>query len=58
MMEIPVVVELLYHYWVAPAAPNMWPEHLQNNPVLGHGLYSFYRGLCLGIQLMIACKES
>lgn len=55
--NIPVVVEQLYHYFVAEPEPSFWPEHVRGDPIRGHGLWAFYQGLCLGIQLTDACLE-
>lgn len=54
--DIPEVVELLYHAWVGSPDPERWPEYVREDPVLGQGLYSFYQGLRLGIQLFAACQ--
>lgn len=55
--KIPVIVETLYKYFVTQPDPSFWPDYLQKEPVQGHGLWSFYQGLCLGIQLTDACLE-
>ncbi len=55
--QIPFIVEDLYQYLVVPPDPRFWPEYLQNDPVKAHGLYSFYQGLRVGIQLADACLE-
>ncbi|MCI8869339.1 MAG: hypothetical protein HFF39_02155 [Lawsonibacter sp.] len=55
--SIPVVVETLYLGLVPPPDPEQWPEYLQNDPVRGHGLWSFYQGLCLGLRLARACWD-
>ena len=55
---IPIVVEELYRGFVTPPNPAFWPEHLQKTPVQGHGLWSFYQGLRLGLQLADACLET
>ena len=55
--EIPVIVETLYRYFVTQPDPAFRPEYLQEKPIQGHGLWSFYQGLCLGIQLTDACLE-
>ena len=55
--EIPMVVELLYGYFVTAPNPDFWPEYLRKDPVRGHGLWSFYQGVQLGVQLADACLE-
>lgn len=55
--EIPMVVEELYHYFVAQPNPDFWPDRLQKEPIQGHGLWSFYQGLRLGVQLADASLE-
>lgn len=52
---IPTIVEELYCYFVTQPEPSFWPEHLKSDPVKGHGLWAFYQGLCLGMQLSAAC---
>lgn len=44
-------IEMLYHNWVGNPNPLLWPEYLREDMVKGQGIYSFYRGLCLGLQL-------
>lgn len=51
MYEIPEVVEQLYYNWVSIPDPEKWPEYLGKNAALGQKLYSFYQGLCLGMDL-------
>ena len=53
---IPEVVELLYHAWVPAPAPHQWPEELERDPVRGSGLFCFYQGLSLALQLREACR--
>lgn len=55
--EIPSVVKELYSQWVPEPNPKFWPEYLQDDPIKGHGLYSFYQGLRLGIEIADACLE-
>lgn len=55
--EIPLVIELLYSAMVTGPDPRLWPEHLKDNPVRAHGLWSFYSGLRMGLQLGSACLE-
>ncbi len=54
---IPMSVEQLYHYVVTEPDPAFWPDHLKKLPIKGHGLWSFYQGLQLGMQLTDACLE-
>lgn len=55
--NIPLIIEVLYRYFVTEPEPSFWPEHVRDDPVRGHGLWAFYQGLCLGIQLTNACLE-
>ena len=55
--EIPAIVEALYRYFVTEPNPKFWPDQLQSDPVKGHGLWSFYQGLRLGVQLTDATLE-
>ncbi len=55
--EIPMVVDILYCYFVTQPDPAFWPDHFKNDPVQGHGLWAFYQGLCLGVQLADATLE-
>lgn len=55
--EIPTIVEELYLYFVAQPDPRFWPDYLKDNPVRGHGLWAFYQGLRLGVQLADASLE-
>lgn len=55
--EIPVVVEQLYRCFVTEPDPEFWPDYLKKDPVRGHGLWSFYQGLRLGVQLTDATLE-
>ena len=54
---IPVIVEELYRYFVTEPNPSFWPECIRNDPVKGHGLWAFYQGLQLGMQMADACLE-
>ena len=56
MNDIPEVVEQLYYDWVTIPAPEDWAEYIGKNPVLAQGLYSFYQGHTLGINLSNACR--
>lgn len=53
--EIPNIVELLYYAMVTGPDKRLWPEHLRDDPVKAHGLWSFYSGLRMGLQLGAAC---
>lgn len=55
--QIPYIVEELYNHFVMSPDPRLWPDRLSDKPVLGHGLYAFYQGLRLGVQLTDACLE-
>ena len=55
--EIPIIVEALYRYFVTSPDPRFWPDYLKKEPVQGHGLWSFFQGLKLGMQLSAACLE-
>ena len=55
--QIPMIVETLYRYFVTQPDSSFWPDYLKKEPVQGYGLWSFYQGLCLGIQLTDACLE-
>ena len=56
--EIPNIVGELYQSMVTGPTPDFWPENLRDKPVQGHGLWSFYQGLRLGLQLSHACLET
>lgn len=55
--EIPDIIDLLYHAWVPSPDPHQWPEYLEKDPVRGYGLYCFYQGVSLGLQLEEACRR-
>lgn len=55
MNDIPEVVEQLYYHWVTVPKPEEWPDYICGNPLLAQGLYSFYGGLRLGLDLSGAC---
>lgn len=55
--NIPFIVESLYPYFVPGPLPEYWPDYLRNDPVRAHGLWSFYQGLRLGMQIADACLE-
>lgn len=52
--DIPGIIRELYSYFIVPPNPELWPEHLRSNPTQGHGLYSFYTGLQIGLQIAAA----
>ncbi|MBO5339866.1 MAG: hypothetical protein J6A62_02570 [Oscillospiraceae bacterium] len=56
--QIPVVVDELYRYFVTPPDPRFWPDYLRSEPILAHGLWSFYQGLRLGIRVSQACSDA
>ena len=56
--QIPIIIEQLYAYFVTEPNPDFWPEDLRESPVKGHGLWSFYQGLRLGLQVSNACLET
>ena len=56
--NIPIIVEALYRYFVTAPDPHFWPDHMKKNPIQGHGLWSFYQGLRLGMQVSAACLET
>lgn len=55
--QIPNIVENLYHYFVTEPNPKFWPDYISHDPVKAHGLWAFYQGLRLGVQLTDACLE-
>lgn len=55
--EIPKIVELLYLGLIPGPNPQFWPERLRDDPVKGHSLWTFYRGLEIGFQLAAACMN-
>ena len=56
--KIPVIADELYRYFVTEPDPRFWPDYLLNDPIKAHGLWSFYQGLRLGIQLSSACLKT
>lgn len=56
-IQIPIIVETLYHYFVTEPNPKFWPEYLRHDPVRGHSLWAFYQGMQLGMQVSDACRE-
>ena len=55
--DIPLIIEVLYRYFVTEPNPEFWPDYFRNDPVKGHSLWAFYQGLQLGMQLSAACLE-
>lgn len=55
---IPAIIEDLYRYFSVDPDPKAWPDYLQDDPVKGHGLASFYLGLQLGLQIAAAGLET
>lgn len=55
--DIPTIVEELYRYFVSQPDPRFWPDYFKKEPVQGHGLWAFYQGLQLGMQLTATCLE-
>ena len=51
------MIDELYRYQVTEPNPEFWPAYLKSCPIQGHGLYSFYQGLKLGLQLADACLD-
>lgn len=56
--QIPLIIDELYSYFVTEPDPKFWPDHLRGDPVRAHGLWSFYQGVRLGLQLSGACLET
>ncbi len=54
-VEIPMLVEELYYEFSHDPVPESWAGGFEDNPVQGHGLWSFYQGLKLGMRLSAAC---
>ena len=55
--DITEIVDILYRGFVTGPDRSLWPSYIED-PVLGHGLWSFYQGLRLGMQLSLACLET
>lgn len=55
--EIPMLIEELYYHYSYELVPSCWPKGLEDNPVQGHGLWSFYQGMKLGMGLSAACLD-
>lgn len=55
--DIPIIVDELYRYFVTQPDPRFWPDYLKKDPIQGHGLWAFYQGLQLGMQVADACLD-
>ena len=55
--EIPMLVEILYYDFSHELVPESWAGGFEDDPVQGHGLWSFYQGLKLGMRLSAICLE-
>ena len=55
--EIPIIVERFYYEFAHELVPESWPKGFEDNPVQGHGLWSFYQGVKLGMNLCVACLD-
>ncbi len=53
--EIPKIIELLYRGMVPGPNPKFWPEHLKDDPLLAHSMWTFYFGLQMGLELGSVC---
>lgn len=55
--QIPYLVEELYYQYSHELVPDSWLGGLEDNPVQGHGMWSFYQGLRLGMRLSAVCLD-
>lgn len=55
--EIPMLIEELYYQYSHEPVPGSWPKGFEDNPVQGHGLWSFCQGLKLGMSLSAVCLD-
>ena len=55
--EIPYLVEELYYQYSHELVPESWVGGFEDNPAQGHGLWSFYQGLKLGMRLSAICLD-
>lgn len=55
--EFPIIIEELYNAFVGESQPFLWPERLRDVPLRGHGMWAFYRGLQIGMQLAAVCLD-
>ena len=53
--EIPYIVELIYRSMIPGPNPDFWPDYLKSDPMTAHSMWTFYRGLQMGIQLTLNC---
>lgn len=56
--QIPTVISEPYQSFVTDPNPKFWPEYIRDDPVAAHGLWSFYQGLRLGLQVSQACLDT
>lgn len=56
--QIPLIVDTLYRCFVTEPNPQFWPDYLKSEPIMAHGLWAFYQGLRLGLQISGACLET
>ena len=56
--NIPTIIDALYRYFVTEPDPRFWPDYFRHDPVQGHGLWAFYQGLQLGMQITGAYLEN
>ena len=50
------ILEELYYAFIGSPNSNFWPDFAPDNPMLGHGLWCFYRGLCVGTKIANMCN--
>ena len=55
--EFPIIIEELYNAFVGQPQPFLWPERLRDVPLRGHGMWAFFRGLQIGMQITAACQN-
>ena len=55
--QIPLIIEDLYRYFVTEPNPKFGPDHISDDPVKAHGLWAFYQGVRLGMQMSAASLE-
>ena len=55
--QIPPIIEELYFQFSPGPIPSFWPERLREDPIRGHGMWSFYQGRKLGLRLSVACLD-
>lgn len=52
-----ILFTILFDAWCMPYDPEKVPHYLQNNPVKAYGLYTFQRGVKLGMELASSCLD-